>query len=314
MSKITIVGGDIIESIGGKDLSFAREDIVNSSDKQVIMSGKESGVSYGMGIKNEIYIGIKKAIRLEITDEVTGYTIQELKGLSIVDYTFHDPAVIVATYKVNILDIVLENDKIIKSEKKGEFNVTRDAWYCLGENDKGNYELLNRAFIPDSYSRNLYGLFWIPSYPNVISSRLIRSNLGAFIFTRFGSRKIPAKPLDTQTKLNGDPIDSPRKDVNFATDVMIHVGGTYEVLGYDHLGGSYGCFGFIPIDDIYSSPELAEKASENDDYDDESSNKEWKKIVNFIIKLSFETKKDLQVILNERDENEVYYPEKVLAE
>ncbi|SSZ55690.1 hypothetical protein [Bergeyella zoohelcum] len=47
MSKITIVGGNIIERIGGKDLSFARGEIINIGSS-VIQTGKEKGVSYGI--------------------------------------------------------------------------------------------------------------------------------------------------------------------------------------------------------------------------------------------------------------------------
>lgn len=46
MSKITIVGGDIIEKIGGRDLSFAKGEIINSGSS-VIQTGKEKGVSFG---------------------------------------------------------------------------------------------------------------------------------------------------------------------------------------------------------------------------------------------------------------------------
>lgn len=45
MSKITIVDGNIIEIIGGNDLSFAKGEIINSGSK-VIQKGKD-GVSYG---------------------------------------------------------------------------------------------------------------------------------------------------------------------------------------------------------------------------------------------------------------------------
>lgn len=46
MSKITIVGGDIIEKIGGRDLSFAKGEIINSGSS-VIQTGQEKGVSFG---------------------------------------------------------------------------------------------------------------------------------------------------------------------------------------------------------------------------------------------------------------------------
>lgn len=50
MSKETFVGGDIIEFIGGKDLSYAKEEIINIGS-QVIQNGKETGVSYGTNRK-----------------------------------------------------------------------------------------------------------------------------------------------------------------------------------------------------------------------------------------------------------------------
>ncbi|ENA1795666.1 hypothetical protein ABF176_002513 [Flavobacterium psychrophilum] len=95
---------------------------------------------------------------------------------------------------------------------------------------------------------------------------------------------------------------------------MIHIGGTYELKGYDHVGGSYGCFGFIPEDDIYTSPKLAKKASENDDYDDRTSNSDWKKIANKIVKLSFTKKINLRILLENRNEELNYYPTEVLSE
>lgn len=242
MSKESFIGGDYIETTGGSTKVYAKENIENSSAKYFAQKGDDKGVAY---VANEpppkIEVIVKKIIRIEITDEVTGYTIQGLKGL---DYKFSDPAVVVPTYKTNILYI----EKNVKGEdckvvNKGDFDVTRDAWYSLGKNKEGKYQLLNRAFIPDNYERNLFGLKWIPSYPN-ISATYARSNMDAFIFTRFGNRKIPAKPLFIQKRLDGTRIDSPKNEENFTTDVMIHIGGSYEMFGYQHLGGSYGCFAF----------------------------------------------------------------------
>lgn len=245
-------------------------------------------------------------IRINITSEITGYTIQGLKGE---DYIFSDPAVIVPTYKVRVLNFDLQNKS---GKEEFSLNVTRDGWYNLGKNQAGEYSLLNRAFVPDSWNKNLYGVFWIPSYPN--QKRYLKSGLDAFIFTRFGERKIPAQPLKTQKLLNGKSIEHPRTEVNFATDVMIHVGGTYEMRGYDHLGGSLGCFAFISSNDIYSTPELAKKASENDDYDDITTNSDWKKKADEILKLSFEKKKELRILLEQRDESKNYYPKIVFSE
>lgn len=313
MSKESYIGGDYIETTGGSAKNFAGGSIENSSlANQFTQNGLDSGVKYGVNENAPTIDAVaKKIIRLEITDLITGYTIQGVKGL---DYTLYDPAVVVPTYKVNIFYVEKNlKGEDCKIENKGEFDVTRDAWYSLGKNKEGKYELLNRAFIPDNYNRNLYGLHWIPSYPN-ISARFVRSNMDAFIFTRYGNRKIPSKPLRTQKRLDSTSIDSPRADQNFATDVMIHIGGTYEMKGYDHLGGSYGCFAYIPKDDIYSTPELAEEASRNDDYDDVTSNDSWKEITNKIKMLAFEDSKEMQVLLKYRDESKVYFPPKILNE
>ena len=245
-------------------------------------------------------------IKITITSEITGYTIQSLKGE---DYIFSDPSVIVPTYKVNVLSY----NNVNKTGKNVlEFNVTRDAWYNLGKNKNGEYKLLNRAFVPENWTQNLYSVFWIPSYPNQL--KVAKSGMDAFIFTRFGERKIPAKPLKTQFKSNGEKIDDFRKEENFATDVMIHIGGTYELKGYDHVGGSYGCFGFIPQDDIYANPKLAKKGSENDNYDDKTSNSDWKKVANKIVNLSFKEKIKLRILLECREEELNYYPTEVLSE
>jgi len=250
-------------------------------------------------VSEKTKVVLKPHIRLVITNEITGYTIQSLKGLN---YIFSDPAIIVPTYKVNVINYDEDN----RRNTEFSFNVTRDAWYCLGkENNK--YKLLNRAFIPENWNQNLYGAFWIPSYPRF-------SGMGAFILTRFGERKLPAKPLLTQKLLNGKNIESPRKNEKIATDVMIHIGGTYEVKGFDNLGGSYGCFGFIPESDIYQTPELAKKASKNDDYDDETSNEDWKKVTNKILELSFHFKKDIKILLEYRDENSNYKPKFIYQE
>lgn len=91
-------------------------------------------------------------------------------------------------------------------------------------------------------------------------------------------------------------------------------GGTYEVLSADHVGGSYGCFGFVPQDGVYPTVGAAEKAVEDDKYDDRTSNSDWKIITDKIIRLAFPEKKELQLILIDRDENRNYIPEKILKE
>ena len=276
----------------------------------------------------------QKIIVLEITGEETGYTIQALKG---VDYYFSDPAVIVKTYKVNVLIRRLNRDRVkISDEIVDTFNVTRDSWYYLGNQkqaDRGIVTkelLLNREFVPDDYERNQYTALWVPNFPRARFQNISRGiknkakyinvnpsyesdGLNAFKLTRFGSEELPAKPLRTQKKLDGSSIDEPRVNPKVATNVLIHIGGTYSIFGYDYLGGSYGCFGYIPKENIHSTVYRAKQASINDDYDDHLSNSSWIKICNKIVNLAFKDKLKIEIHLKQKS-GETYVPKEILEE
>jgi hypothetical protein len=47
MTRIRNVGGKITETTKGKDISYAKEDIVFNSSKKITFTGKENGVSFG---------------------------------------------------------------------------------------------------------------------------------------------------------------------------------------------------------------------------------------------------------------------------
>jgi RHS repeat-associated protein len=240
--------------------------------------------------------------KVKITSERTGYTIQRLYGVSASTLQIDVPAVVVATYKAVIYDVAKDGTETVM----GYFNVTRDGWYSRGKDDNGVYQLLNRAFRPADPEKNLYGAEWLPSYPCC--------DIDAFRLQRFGENELPAKPLANQTRLDGTPIDDARPDPNVATDVLIHISGVYETYaGWDKLGGSYGCFGFIPADDIYSTPELAKQASVNDVYDDVPSNDAWDNVANSIINL-LGTAGKMQVLVEPRDESKNYVPTEVFIE
>lgn len=264
----------------------------------------------------------RRKLFLEITGEETGFTIQALK--TELYSIFSDPAVIVKTYKVNIiLADIDENGNAVNKVNKGHFNVTRDSWYYLGNKIQFNRKeiaphlLLNREFIPANYEQNHYTAQWLPNFPKAriqsISRKIADDGLNAFRLTRFGNAELPAKPLRTQKLLDGSDIDEPRENPNIAKDVLIHVGGTYSILGYDWLGGSYGCFCFIPPENIFSTVKLAEKAVEDDDYDDHLSNKPWKEICQHIINLSFPKSLPIEIILRPKLST-TYIPQKILEE
>lgn len=76
MSKITIVQGDILEWIGGKDLSYAKEEIINEG-LRVIQNGKENGVTYGI---NEDAPLIEKVLPLNNTNVIVYFKAKKWKG------------------------------------------------------------------------------------------------------------------------------------------------------------------------------------------------------------------------------------------
>ncbi len=79
------------------------------------------------------------------------------------------------------------------------------------------------------------------------------------------------------------------------------------------MGGSYGCFGFIQKEDIYSTPDRAKQASVDDRYDDNSTNKDWKNVADKILNLLGDNKK-LQILLQNRNEDEIYFPPATFTE
>ena len=84
-------------------------------------------------------------------------------------------------------------------------------------------------------------------------------------------------------------------------------------MGYDHLGGSYGCFGYIPKENVYSSADNAKQASVNDDYDDHISNASWIKICKKIVNLAFENKLKIEIHLKKKN-GDTYVPKEILEE
>ncbi|MGM5629486.1 hypothetical protein O2K51_01190 [Apibacter raozihei] len=337
--------GKIIRTIGGESvkkasyslrLTATQSDLTFNSPTQVVINGKQGGVEYRNDyVPEKEEDKITEVIQLEITKEITGYTLQDLKGFekAVVktngDFgiSYYDTAVIVPTYKTNIKKVKITKDgNILSQETAGEFDVTRDAWYYLGATEfkeynipvEGKYKLLNRAFVPSSYTENLYDTIEVANYPKFT---IFGAHAKAYILTCSGNRKIAAQPLETMQTLDGRKISGTRADPGFATDVMVHIGGYYtvDILG-KRLGGSYGCFGFIQKENILLTPELARKASESLDpssldpksnaFAVHTSNSAWKKITNQIDTLCAQRK--LQILLLDRDETKNYIPDEIL--
>ncbi|MCT6870162.1 hypothetical protein [Apibacter sp.] len=233
--------------------------------------------------------------KLYISTQKTGYTIQKLYGHPAATsalYTY-EPAVVVSTYRAYLR--FFENGE---TKDIIEFNVTRDAWYYLGEKN-GKAHLLNRTFEPLDGNKNLYYTEEV-KFP----SKAPNDCKGYFLMQN-KSRTIKAEPFETQIDINGISIGDKRKQPNKAHNVMLHIGGVYRLdtkgAKMQWLGGSLGCFAFIPANDIYQTKALAKKASKDDDYDDDTSNAHWLKITNKISELKNEDpSKRFYIIINKR--------------
>lgn len=233
--------------------------------------------------------------KVYISTTPSGYTIQKLYGHPAAkDYGYpYEPAVIVSTYKAYLK--FFENGE---TKDIIEFNVTRDAWWYLGiKNHK--YELLNRTFEPLEGSENKYLTDEI-HFPSGAPK-----DCRGYFLNQNGKRIIDAEAFETDVDVDNKKIGDNRKEKNKAKNVMLHIGGVYkaryEYAGVEWLGGSLGCFSFIPKNDIYATEELARKASDNDDYDDDLSNSHWLKITNKINELrELDTEKRFFIIINKR--------------
>jgi hypothetical protein len=211
--------------------------------------------------------------KIMITNQITGYTAQHVYG----EHDKPKAPIVVPTYKVILVDAQRPGTVVATA------NTTRDAWYSRGSVEtgflfwKGNdYILTNRAFEPADGNQNLYTGQAL-QYPQGID---------AFALRRHGSERIPATPFTNSmnTYLNGEPINQPRTDLSMATGVMFHIGGWYEHMDKSRsLAGSYGCFGFTPTSQIYSTVEAAQEAIDNGSYMQSTSNASQKKFINQVL-------------------------------
>jgi len=233
---------------------------------------KDTTTSSTTPVENQTRKEVKvaeKYVLLEITTEQTGFTLQKIYGHPNVGSTFKkmtewQPAVVVPTYRAK-LTLFDENSKHF------ELNVTRDAWYYLG-NSKGEDHCRNIAFEPKDAAKNQYLTEEI-HFPSAADS-LVR---GFFLLQKDsprGERWLQAEPV-SQDNLYGQKIPF-RDDPAFAHDVMFHIGGFYEAsarfLHFKWLGGSEGCFAFIPKKSMRDSADDASKITWDTSF---ISNKIW---------------------------------------
>ncbi|WP_155639903.1 hypothetical protein [Burkholderia cepacia] len=219
----------------------------------------------------------EKYVILQVTTATTGYTLQKLYGHPNVSskwkkMTERQPAVVVPTYRAKL--ILFDSSKDEGARTNYDINVTRDAWYYLGADKGGNAWCRNIAFEPADTRKSRYLTEQI-QFPTA-ADNIIH---GYFLMEEASQRGQDHRWLHAErvsnNNLYGPPIPI-RKDELIASNVMFHIGGFYEAsLAFLHakwLGGSEGCFAFVPTQSIRSTPEDASKITLETGF---FSNKTW---------------------------------------
>ena len=211
--------------------------------------------------------------KIMITNQITGYTAQHVYG----GQGMPKSPIVVPTYKVILVDAQHPKNIIATA------NTTRESWYSRGSTETGflwwkgtDYSLTNRAFEPANGNENLY-TGQATQYP---------TGFDAYALRRHGNEGLPATPFTNSmnTYLDGTPINKPREDLSEATGVMFHIGGWYQHSdGTKSLAGSYGCFGFTPTSQIYSTPEAAQEAIDNNSYMQTISNASQRRFISQVL-------------------------------
>lgn len=194
------------------------------------------------------------------------YTIQKVYGhpnlATNTDKTLKpQPAVVVPTYRAQLMLFDASGGETGSFRKN--INVPRDAWYYLGKNNLGLEWCRNIAFEPGDAKKNKYLMEQI-HFP----SRADKIIHGYFLLEDESQRGEDKRYLHAQrvsiTNPYGAPIAS-RTDELFAMNVMFHIGGFYmaraAMLHAKWLGGSEGCFAFIPDEGIHATSEDAAKTT-----------------------------------------------------
>ncbi|WP_157640673.1 hypothetical protein [Burkholderia ubonensis] len=215
---------------------------------------------------------------LKITAETTGFTLQKVYGHPNVSSTWkkmteRQPAVVVPTYRAKLA--LFDSSKDEASLKQYNINVTRDAWYYLGRDNAGATWCRNIAFEPADASKNRYLTEQI-HFPSPAADSIIH---GYFLMEDESQRGHARRLLHAEKVVNANPYGSPiplRKDESVASNIMFHIGGFYEAsalfLHAKWLGGSEGCFAFIPEESIRSTHEDAARTTLETGF---FSNKTW---------------------------------------
>ena len=204
---------------------------------------------------------------ITITKQKTGRTTWQ----RIIGYTGQKRNIItrVNLYKVIVCDTEDKNHHI-------EFSVTRDAFIMRkGARNGKKIVLSNVAYEPKNGKDNSYTAQVI-DYPKGNGTKALK-------LTQYGSEVIYADPNNISVEMEY------RNKSDVAAEVMMHVGGIYNLNGKNHYAASEGCFGIANSDKF-------------------SSNAYTNKIIDSIINQSQKSKTNkgrIDVIIEKRDVNKI---------
>jgi hypothetical protein len=226
----------------------------------------------------------ERYVLLKISTVTTGYTLQKLYGHPNVAGTWEksteqQPAVVVPTYRAKV--ILFDSSKGDAGSSQHEIDVTRDAWYYLGVDHNNATWCRNIAFEPADGVKNRYLTDQI-HFPSAANSNVH----GFFLMETESQRGHAPRLLRAERVSNANRYGAPipfRKDESLAADIMFHIGGFYEAsLSFSHakwLGGSEGCFAFVPSENVHGTPESAAEVTLETAF---FSNKTWVNLTSMI--------------------------------
>ena len=168
---------------------------------------------------------------ITITKQKTGRTTWQ----RIIGYTGQKRNIItrVNLYKVIVCDTEDKNHHI-------EFSVTRDAFIMRkGARNGKKIVLSNVAYEPKNGKDNSYTAQVI-DYPKGNGTKALK-------LTQYGSEVIYADPNNISVEMEY------RNKSDVAAEVMMHVGGIYNLNGKNHYAASEGCFGIANSDKFSSN-------------------------------------------------------------
>lgn len=174
--------------------------------------------------------------KIVITGEVTGTTKMHVYGAGNIE------EITVRTYKA----IIQYTDGDGKSTQTGTFNVTRDGWYSLGSDSKGNAILHNRSS-DLSDNKKLHIEQVKPNYYSAEPAFQI-SPINSSISSKYNKNYI-IDDVPTDIPLPNDVV----RENGVSKGAQMHIGGIYiDSYGRTKLAGTYGCYGIVDPSQVSS--------------------------------------------------------------